>query len=373
MAVVHRRLIPAFRLLQSKCKLLQQQQNCRHLFNMAEQVFAIVYREHGDPGKVLEKVTIDLPEKLQQNEILVRMLASPVNPADINMIQGTYAKLPSLPAVAGNEGVGEVIDVGDAVISVKAGDRVIPASSGCGTWRTHSIMLSDNIRKIPKDVPVYSAATAAVNACTAYRLLCDFQRLKQGDTIIQNGCNSGVGYNVIQLSREMGLVSINVLRQRDNFDEIKEHMQSLGANFVISEEQFLGKEMKEFMRNREAPLLALNCVGGKSSTQLMRYLADHGTMVTYGGMSRQPVILPAGSLIFSRKISTGFWMTKWNEEHKGTREQDTMFDVIFNMIQAGKLVLPPIKTVTYDNFLEAVKESMKPYSPKQLLVCINKE
>lgn len=73
--------------------------------------YAITYKDYGDPCNVLEKVEYDVPDTLQPNQVLLKMLAAPINPADINMIQGKYALKPKLPAVGGNEGVAEIVKV----------------------------------------------------------------------------------------------------------------------------------------------------------------------------------------------------------------------------------------------------------------------
>ena len=57
-------------------------------------------------------------------------------------------------------------------------------------------------------------ATMAVNPATAYRMLRDFVDLKPGDFWIQNGANSGAGEAAIQLGREWGLKSINIIRDK---------------------------------------------------------------------------------------------------------------------------------------------------------------
>ena len=68
------------------------------------------------------------------NTIRVRFLASPINPSDLNQIEGTYPVRPDkLPAVGGNEGVGRVEEIGPDVIGLKAGDLVIPARTAIGT------------------------------------------------------------------------------------------------------------------------------------------------------------------------------------------------------------------------------------------------
>jgi trans-2-enoyl-CoA reductase len=66
------------------------------------------------------------------NQVLVKMLAAPINPADINMIQGVYGIKPKLPAIGGNEGVGVIEKVGKNVKKLQKGDRVIPANPGFG-------------------------------------------------------------------------------------------------------------------------------------------------------------------------------------------------------------------------------------------------
>ena len=76
---------------------------------------AATYEERGEPGRVLKIASIPLRAALDAvapNEIAVRMLAAPVNPSDLNIIEGKYPVPRELPAVGGNEGVGEVISVG---------------------------------------------------------------------------------------------------------------------------------------------------------------------------------------------------------------------------------------------------------------------
>ncbi len=115
------------------------------------------------------------------------------------------------------------------------------------------------------------AATIAVNPCTAYRMLKDFEDLQPGETVIQNGGNSAVGQAVIQLCREFGLKSISLVRNRKNLDEVKAQLESLGDSntMVLTDE-----ELREHGRKIKAQL-ALNCVGGKSGTDILRALGKH--------------------------------------------------------------------------------------------------
>ncbi|KAM5320884.1 enoyl-[acyl-carrier-protein] reductase, mitochondrial isoform 2-T2 [Glossophaga mutica] len=140
---------------------------------------ALVYEHHGHPTKVVELKNLELPA-VGRSDVHVKMLAAPINPSDINMIQGNYGLLPELPAVGGNEGVGQVVAVGSSVTGVKPGDWVIPAAAGLGTWRTEAVFNEDVLVRVPSDLPLQSAATLSVNPCTAYRMLMDFEQLRPG-------------------------------------------------------------------------------------------------------------------------------------------------------------------------------------------------
>lgn len=75
------------------------------------------------------------------------MFLAPVNPADINTIQGVYPVKPPLPATPGYEGIGEVLSVGSAVKNLVPGDRVIP-NGIVGTWCTAGVFDSEKLRKV---------------------------------------------------------------------------------------------------------------------------------------------------------------------------------------------------------------------------------
>ena len=81
-----------------------------------------------------------------------------------------------------------------------------------GTWRTLAVADASQFIAVPNDIPAAYAASLVVNPCTAYRLLEDFAQLKEGDVIIQNGANSMVGLAIVQIARERGIRTINVVR-----------------------------------------------------------------------------------------------------------------------------------------------------------------
>ena len=344
--------------------------------------FSVVYKEQGDPVKVLNGLESDDPypsntDSLSKctaqprnmgSEVTVKMLAAPINPADINMIQGVYPLKPSLPAVGGNEGVGEVVSVGENVEHLTIGDWVVPGSSGMGTWCTRKQCSASELNKVDNTVPLLTLATMGVTACTAYRMLVDFESLEPGDVVIQNAANSGVGQAVIQIAAYFGLRTINIVREREDLHQLVQHLHSLGASHVLTDGFVRGKELKEFMKTIPKAKLALNCVGGKTASDLFKCLDNGASVVTYGGMSKMPMLVPAGPLIFKDIKLRGYWMTEWNKTHSN-EEKQIMWDSLCDIVRQGKLAPPIHREVPIKLFRDAVQRSMKPYtSEKQILV-----
>lgn len=81
-----------------------------------------------------------------------------------------------------------------------------------GTWRQEAKALESDLLKVPNDIHPAYAGSISVNPSTAYRMLRDFVKLQPGDVIIQNGANSMVGLAVVQMAREMGVKTINIIR-----------------------------------------------------------------------------------------------------------------------------------------------------------------
>ncbi|VDL72556.1 unnamed protein product [Nippostrongylus brasiliensis] len=133
-----------------------------------------------------------------RNIVHIKWLAAPINPADLNTLEGVYPVKPPLPAVPGLEGYGRVEKIGSRVKKFRVGDHVLPAKADMGTWRTDGYHDEADLVAIDNSLSMEASATLLINPPTAYRMLKDFVDLKPGDTIIQNGANSAVGRAVIQ-------------------------------------------------------------------------------------------------------------------------------------------------------------------------------
>ncbi|XP_053683940.1 enoyl-[acyl-carrier-protein] reductase, mitochondrial [Sabethes cyaneus] len=338
--------------------LLRKTRSLQVCFQRHMSVVASVLRfnEFGDPPKVVKLEKETLPEP-SSGEVLIRTLYAPINPADINTIQGKYPVKPPFPAVGGNECVAEVVAVGDQVSRLAVGDHVVTFATGLGTWRTHAVYSQVNLMKVPKTVGLAEAATLTVNPCTAYRMLKDFVPLKTGDSVIQNGANSACGQAIIQLCRAWGVGCVGVVRDRPDFGKLRDYLKNLGAAEIITEEELrTTKIFKDGIFKK--PKLALNCVGGKNALEVSRHLDNGGIMVTYGGMSREPVTASTASLIFKDLKYCGFWMTRWTKKNSQSVKRTEMFDELFGLIEKKALVAPAHELIAFEDYEKALKNAL---------------
>ena len=327
----------------------------------------LVYTKRGNPRNLVELVDENInPDDITADEVLVKMLATPINPSDINQIEGTYMRLPPIPATPGNEFVGEVLHTGSSVSHLLPGDHVIAAVPGLGTWRSHFFAPQSHLQKVPKSLPINFAATMLVNPCTAYRMLQDFVQLKVGDCLIQNAANSAVGQMVIQMAKYKGVNTINIIRDREDFSATQQMLEGLGASVVLSDKQVRSPQEKASVIGRYGRAkLAFNAVGGKSVNDLSAYLECKGTVVTYGAMSREPNVIPAGKLIFMDHRYVGYWNSRWLDEKGDSFEYKKMIEDITNLVMDGRIVGPVIEQFRLEAYKEAIERYFTPFTNRK--------
>ncbi|MBA3832010.1 MAG: zinc-binding dehydrogenase [Chthoniobacterales bacterium] len=313
---------------------------------MSGSIKAIVYQAHGKPEKVLHLEAEEL-RPVGENEALVRLLAAPINPADLNAIEGKYPVRPELPATPGFEGAGVVEEVGAAVRNVAAGAQVI-LPHDLGTWREAAVIAAGKLIVAPNEIAGEQAAMLKINPLTAWRMLHDFVRLEPGDWVIQNAANSAAGRAVIQIARELGYRTVNVVRR----PELIEELRAEGGDVVLLDGDDLREAAAE-ATERALIRLGLNAVGGESALRLAKIVAPEATIVTYGAMSLKPLTLPNGLLIFKNLRFTGFWVNKWYELATAA-ERDQTFERLFDLARRGLLQTKIERSYPLGEFSEAV-------------------
>jgi len=296
---------------------------------MNKTISAAVYETHGNPADVLNIETQPWPTPAS-DEAVVQMRAAPINPADLNQIEGKYPIRPQLPATPGFEGAGVVVDLGKSVKDLAVGALVI-LPHNLGTWRDAVPVKASELVTVPPAIDPVDAAMLKINPMTAWRLLHDYVDLKSGDWLIQNAANSAAGRAVIQIARDLGYKTVNVVRREELIDELCAE----GGDVVLVDGENLREEVKN--ATNSAPIsLGLNAVGGDSALRLANCLAPGSTVVTFGAMSLRPLKIPNGLLIFKDLRFRGIWINKWYD-NATMDERMEAFRRLFEMAKRGLL------------------------------------
>ena len=318
---------------------------------MNKSIKAVIYERHGNPADVLRIEAQPWP-KPAADEAVVEMRAAPINPADLNAIEGKYPARPQLPAIPGFEGAGVIVDVGADVTTIKAGALVV-LPHNIGTWREALAVKANDLVAVPPEVEPVHAAMLKINPMTAWRLLHDYVDLKNGDWLIQNAANSAAGRAVIQIARDLGYKTVNVVRREELIDELRVE----GGDVVLVD----GENLREDVKNATggAPIrLGLNAVGGESALRLANTLDPGSTIVTFGAMSLQPLKIPNGLLIFKDLRFRGIWINKWYDNATMQERMDA-FRSLFEMAKRGLLKTKVEKTYAIDEAKAAVAHAAR--------------
>ncbi|MBW8055662.1 MAG: alcohol dehydrogenase catalytic domain-containing protein, partial [Nitrospira sp.] len=172
---------------------------------------AIEFASYGVPHDVCHCVDGLEVGNPADDEIVVDIEASPINPADLLIIQGKYPGPSELPARLGIEGVGRITAVGKGVKTLAVGDRVI--SLGRTNWAQQVKLKAEQAIKVPADLDLLQLAMLKANPPTALLMLRDCVELDPGDWVIQNAANSAVGRHVIRLAGARGVHTVNLVRR----------------------------------------------------------------------------------------------------------------------------------------------------------------
>ena len=283
------------------------------------------YNRHGEAPEVIELRTLN-PQPLADGETRVKILRSPINPSDIAQIGGVYGLQPPLPAPAGMEGIGEVVEVNGEGHEV---GTLVLLSDPPGAWVTERVFSSETLVPVPHaDIDQLSMLT--VNPATAYLLLTQYVDLKEGDWIIQSAGNSAVGRYITQLAKARGIKVASVVRRESAIADV----QDAGCDAAFVDGPDLAERVAAQLSS--APVLAIDAVAGAAFGRLAATLANGGVAVSYGGMSGEDISIPDNLIIFNNVTVRGFWLVNWLTS-AGPEEMQRVYGELTQLVLEGKL------------------------------------
>jgi NADPH:quinone reductase-like Zn-dependent oxidoreductase len=230
---------------------------------------AIVAHEYGGPEVLkLEEVPVPAPK---ENEILVRVIASAVNPADPLILNGKYAKEfgTHLPLILGYDMAGVVVKTGAKITKLKVGDPVYAYLLFGGGWAEYCISNETESALKPESLSFSYASAVPLAALTAWQALIDIGKIDKSKTVLIHGGSGGVGSFAIQIAKARG-ARVIATASTANQDVLKQ----LGADEAID---YTKPNWEETVHDVD---FALMPVGGETMTRTYGVMKKGGTIAT---------------------------------------------------------------------------------------------
>jgi NADPH:quinone reductase-like Zn-dependent oxidoreductase len=234
---------------------------------------ALLQERYGPPGEVLELREVEAPSPAE-GQVLVRVRAASVNPADWHLIRGepllihlvAGLRAPRDPRVGG-DCAGVVEAVGRGVSTLAVGDEVF--GTALGSFAELAVAKVDRLGRKPAHLSFEQAATIPVAGCTALQALRDHARLEAGQHVLVLGAAGGVGSFAVQIAKAQGAHVTGVCGT-----ENVEFVRGLGADEVV-----------DYTRDEPAGAydVVLQIAGDRPLGELRRLLTPRGTLVVVGG------------------------------------------------------------------------------------------
>jgi len=287
---------------------------------------AFVVREYGGPERLqLEELEVAAPGP---GQLKIRNHAVGLNFVDVYQRTGLYPT--PLPFVAGNEGAGEVLAVGQGVTGFSPGDRV--AYQGpVGAYADERLLPAEKAVHLPDGVSYETAAAALLKGATAFYLLHWTHQLKAGESILVHAAAGGTGQILVQWAKAIGATVIATAGSEEKCELVRD----LGADLVVNYKtgDFVA-EVKTFTASRGVDVV-YDGVGKATFEASLDCLRVRGLMVSFGNASG-PVSLPRlglladkGSLYVTRPTGAAYFRT--------AEDIRTAAAALFGMIEQGKI------------------------------------
>lgn len=304
---------------------------------------AIVYTKYGPPDSLeLKEVEKPVPGN---NEVLVKIHAASVNPADLDCLRGIFLVrigAPPIPKdkILGSDIAGTIEAAGKDVKGLKPGDEVFAdlSKSGFGAFAEYVCASENTFTLKPASITFEEASTLSQAGILALQGLRNKRQTIPGHKVLINGAGGSVGTFAVQIAKLFG-AEVTGVDSAEKLDMIR----SLGADKVIDYTR------EDFTRNGQQYDLVLDIVAKRSAFAYKRSLSPTGICIFIGGS--MPAVLMAsllGPLILmagKRKMGVLAWQPN--------KKEDLVF--LTGLLESGKVVPVIDKIYPLNGTAEALK------------------
>jgi putative PIG3 family NAD(P)H quinone oxidoreductase len=259
-------------------------------------MYAITLREPGGP-EVLEWAPVPDPEA-GPGEVVLDVVASAVNRADLLQRQGQYPPPPGASEIIGLECSGHIAALGEGVTGWSVGDEVCALLAG-GGYAEKVAVPAAQLLPIPSGVDLVTAGGLPEVACTVWSNIVAAGRLSAGETFLIQGGSSGIGSHAIQVAKALGATVAATAGAPDRLQRCRD----LGADIVIDYHDDVPAALKEATGGHGADVI-LDNMGAKGLAANVEALAPDGRLLVIGMQGGTKAELDLNKLLRKRASIT---------------------------------------------------------------------
>lgn len=235
---------------------------------------AFTINKYSKEGKL---TLVHLPEPiLNENDVLVEIHATSVNPLDSKMKSGEFKLLLpyKFPLILGHDVAGIITKVGAKVSRFKVGDEIFarPADFKIGTFAEYIALNENDVAMKPKNISFEEAASIPLVALTVWQAFVENAKLKKGQKVFIQAGSGGVGTIAIQLAKYLG-ATVATTTSTTNIELVK----SLGADIVINYKE---QDFETILKDYD---LVLNNQDEKTLEKSLKIIKPGGKLISISG------------------------------------------------------------------------------------------
>lgn len=249
-----------------------------------------------EPGGPEALVWDEVPDPVPgEGEVLVEVVASAVNRADIMQRQGFYDPPPGASPYPGLECSGKIAALGPGVSGWAVGDEVCALLAG-GGYAQKVVVPAGQLLPVPESVDLRQAAALPEVVCTVWSNVFMVAHLRPAETLLVHGGSSGIGTMAVQLAKAVGARVAVTAGTKEKLD----YCAQLGADILINyRDQDFVAEIKQATGGAGADVI-LDNMGAKYLNRNVQALAVNGRLAIIGMQGGVKGELNIGTLLSKR-------------------------------------------------------------------------
>jgi NADPH:quinone reductase-like Zn-dependent oxidoreductase len=269
--------------------------------------YSALVREDSE-GKQIGLKSYPLPKDIPANHVLVKVAYAPINPSDwMYFLKNAYGNAEDMtppPSVAGFEGSGTVVGLGEGVDNQLKGAKVAflldkSQTSFWGTWSEYTIIPKTSLITFLEETPLEDIHSCFVNPATVFAMGELFDPEKGGVAVFNAG-GSSLCRMAIRYFKERNIKTIMIVRREAHVEELKKE----GADWVINSKDEKYMENLKSVFAEAKPVTFFDAVAGPDAMEVLQAMPNGSTLYNYGALSLKPLDASPIDLIFRNKTIT---------------------------------------------------------------------